>query len=91
MPEGDFRGQRRAVADQLQRDQFAQGVLDILAGKLLAKALHQLLGRAALLAQGVDDAAGHRVSGEQRTAGDMEQHAVGINLYFVQVAFDQVQ
>ncbi|EJT84199.1 hypothetical protein PPS11_25165 [Pseudomonas putida S11] len=45
-------GQRRAVADQFQRDQLAQGVLDIAAGKLLAKALHQLLGRAALLARG---------------------------------------
>ncbi|MNH01519.1 hypothetical protein D3C79_607400 [compost metagenome] len=89
--EGDFRGQRRAVADQFQRDQLAQGVLDIAAGKLLAKALHQLLGRAALLAQGVDDAAGHRVGGEQRTAGDMEQHAVGVDLHFMQVAFDQVQ
>ncbi|MCY1436863.1 hypothetical protein D9M71_530010 [compost metagenome] len=87
----DFRRQRRAVADHFQRDQLAQGFIDFLPGETPGQALHQLLRRAALLAQGVDDAAGDFVGGEQRAAGDVEQHAVGIHPHFVQVAFDQIQ
>ncbi|MNM92591.1 hypothetical protein D3C81_1049290 [compost metagenome] len=42
-------------------------------------------------AQGIDDSAGQLVTGEQRTAGDVEQQAVGVDLHFVQVAFDQIE
>ncbi|MOA27665.1 hypothetical protein D3C78_1485520 [compost metagenome] len=42
-------------------------------------------------AQGIDDSAGQLVTGEQRAAGDMEQQAVGVDLHFMQVAFDQIQ
>ncbi|KAF1855016.1 hypothetical protein Lal_00008416 [Lupinus albus] len=89
--DADFRRQWRAVADQLQRDQLAQGLAHLLPGEAPGQALHQVLGRAALLAQRVDDAAGDGVRGEQRTAGDVEQHAVRVHLHFMQVALDQIQ
>jgi hypothetical protein len=88
---GDVRGQRRAVADQFQGHQLAQGFGDFFTVETRGQPLDQVVRRAAGAAQGIDDGAGQFIAGEQRTAGDMEQHAVGINVHFVQVAFDQIQ
>ncbi|MNZ76134.1 hypothetical protein D3C78_946320 [compost metagenome] len=88
---GDVRGQRRAVADQFQGHQLAQGLGDFLAVETRGQALDQVVRGTTWPAQGIDDGTRQFIAGEQRTAGDVKQHAVGIDLHFVQVAFDQIQ
>ncbi|MNF43547.1 hypothetical protein D3C84_246350 [compost metagenome] len=88
---GDFRSQRRAVADHLQRQQLAQSLAHLAVGEARRQALHQLLAGAGAIAQRVDDFPGHLVGGEQRAAGHMKQQPLGLHAHLMQVALDQIQ